>query len=307
MELQGNWAELSERGFLVIKDFLSAEEVARIVALCRSAKPAETHFVSMQAPAAVVTLVADKIRRDLFPGLTAAAKLEVDTVMPAGHLFPTEYTKLAWHTDHKSYYVLQSHQNYVNFWLPIVKPLPNKSGLSVLPLDRLQREAPAVYRAVLHRGAADLADGTLAYELDGAIAKISCPANLAALGETPDLVPGDLLMVRGDVLHRTQDAETLRIALSIRAISGKMPVDLHTMLTASPMKAQRMLSEPRLFRELLVAFWMHGRPWVSLAELQAVRKKIAEGQRVPRLLLALASRVLPVLVALYQRRGNWTR
>ena len=44
------------------------------------------------------------------------------------------------------------------------------------------------------------------------------------LAQTLELDPGDLLLLRGDMIHRTQDTETDRVSLSFRAGNAETAV-----------------------------------------------------------------------------------
>ena len=55
------------------------------------------------------------------------------------------------------------------------------------------------------------------------------PVNLNKISESPELHAGDLLLIRGDVIHKTQDSLTHRVAISIRSIDGTSPICLQTL------------------------------------------------------------------------------
>jgi hypothetical protein len=54
-----------------------------------------------------------------------------------GFFTNTETINWDWHQDHEPYYVLQQTQNYINMYIPLVKPDPELSGLCLVPLDKL--------------------------------------------------------------------------------------------------------------------------------------------------------------------------
>ncbi|MEM7594174.1 MAG: phytanoyl-CoA dioxygenase family protein, partial [Cyanobacteria bacterium P01_A01_bin.83] len=126
-----------------------------------------------------------------------------------------EQQKFPWHQDHESYFTLQNFSNYLNFYIPIIKPVDEQSNLSIIPLDKLVAYAPEVSQKIIHRGATRIVsspqgDVILDDNRGGIIACLDFP--ITDLEETPHLRAGDLLLLRGDVFHRTQDASTRRVA-----------------------------------------------------------------------------------------------
>ena len=58
----------------------------------------------------------------------------------------------------------------------------------------------------------DVAGGTLAVNEDRGAARFA-NVRMEELAVTPHLAAGDLLLMRGDIVHRTQDTDTARVAL----------------------------------------------------------------------------------------------
>src|ERR1051325_11025949 len=156
-----DWRDLHTKGFVVVRNFLSREELHALQSAYTNAAQSETAYFTRPriAGAGDVGWLASKLA-----GLLAdvrRAGLSTDVILDEGYFFPTERTQLNWHTDHKSYYVFQDHSHVINFWLPIIKPLAHKSGLSLVPMDKLAAAAAPVHRAVLGRGAASVGGNTI--------------------------------------------------------------------------------------------------------------------------------------------------
>jgi len=124
------WSDLQTRGFVVLRSFLTPEEVEGVRQAYTTARRGETLYVSMVARPSDVKGIAAKLAT-LLPGIRAATDIRTDIIHQEGYFFPTEYTNLSWHTDQKSYYAIQDHYNYLNFWMPIIKPVAEKSGTFV--------------------------------------------------------------------------------------------------------------------------------------------------------------------------------
>jgi hypothetical protein len=308
------WGDLQTRGFVVVPSLLSPAEVDAVVQAYERSRRSETLYVSMVAKPEDVKFVAARLAV-LLPAIREATDIRTDTLSEEGFFFPTEYTKLGWHTDHKSYYTVQDHYHYLNFWMPILKPRRDKSGLGLVPMDRLRERAPDVYAAVVRRGAASVQDGVLRYETDdGRTATIPCPtATIDEIAVAPDVSPGDVIVARTDVLHRTQDAETTRVALTMRGMWSQQPLRKQTLFTGSPEKHQRMLAEPTAFRGLLACFWIEGRSPITLADCRGCFERVLRREWRASLLAVAATVLFPLVLLPHRLRsmrresGSWGR
>src|SRR6185295_1132801 len=59
----------------------------------------------------------------------------------------------SWHQDHESFFTIQNHYDYLNFYIPIVKPRKDKSNLSIVPFDVLERASARSFRKLVRGGA----------------------------------------------------------------------------------------------------------------------------------------------------------
>ncbi len=59
--------------------------------------------------------------------------------------------QFAWHTDSTSLY---AHQNYLNFWIPLIKPLRTCSGVSIVDFEALGKHRPELAKHFIGRGSA---------------------------------------------------------------------------------------------------------------------------------------------------------
>jgi hypothetical protein len=294
MDTAARLADLQTRGFVVLHSFFQADEITQVREACDFRRRTKLRrHVSAVAPSSAIEPLRRKIA-ELLPKIRKATNICTDTVFSEGVFLATEYAKIDWHTDFESFFLLQDHYHFLNFWLPVLKPHAERSGLSLVPMDRLADAAPAVHRAVLGRGAARIKDGRLHYEADDGLRTIFCP-DLGRLAESPDVLPGDMIVARCDVLHRTQDTDTARIALSIRALASELTLDRSVMLRGSPNKHARMLEYAHLFRPLLACFWLTGKQRMSIAEFHETRRRLTRHE--PRAVAAYlaAAALLPVL------------
>lgn len=204
-----NWSDLIGRGYVVVRDFLSASQTETLVRDFSSGPAAQSYEMGFKP-------VGRRALQGLLPHLQAvleqiraATELEVDTIAPLtrSHYISTEIDQSrptsTLHQDFDLFYALsREHFHYLNFWLPIIKPHPEQTNLSLISFERLGRQHPDLAEQARGGG------GTRWPQLE-------------ELTETPHCKPGDLVLLRGDVIHKTQDRNTHRVAASIRACSSR--------------------------------------------------------------------------------------
>ncbi|MBU3633156.1 hypothetical protein [Polynucleobacter sp. AP-Feld-500C-C5] len=146
---------------------------------------------------------------------------------------------LNWHLDHFSYYLGGDHTNYLICYLPVQKPDIHSCNLAIIPYDILKKLDSCTFMRVQHRGALRfrcVESDTMAWF------QMRFPNELVEVGQwyaiddfypspgwkldidieqhkvVPQLSVGDLLIMRADVIHRTEDAKTDRISIRCDAI-----------------------------------------------------------------------------------------
>ena len=145
---------------------------------------------------------------------------------------------LNWHLDHYSYYFYRNHKNYLIMYLPILKKNINFSNLGIIPLDILKKKDIKTFKRTKNRGALRFrqveADTITWFEqrfkskikvgewyaiddyYENAGWKIKL--NLEKNKVVPKLRKNDLLIMRADVIHKTNDAKIKRLSIRCDAI-----------------------------------------------------------------------------------------
>lgn len=141
---------------------------------------------------------------------------------------------LNWHIDHFTYFFHNDHKNYLICYIPILKSDPKKSNVAIVPYDVLKRKDINTYKRIKDRGAVrfrkvekdtqhwfdmrfnlktkinnwyaidDYTDGSPGWKLNTDLEKIKI---------VPKLKLYDLLIMKADVIHKTNDAKIDRIAI----------------------------------------------------------------------------------------------
>ena len=229
------------QGFEVIPNFLSDEEVQ--LALTEYKKSSPTANKNYELPPCTPTLI-KKIKSKI----EAVVKdIEGIDLWINGFFVNTEIINWPWHQDHEPYYMLQQTRNYINMYIPLVKADPNLSGLCVVPLDKLDLSEIGASRYEPDE------TGTTVYnDTTGDVFKVS--VNIEDIKETPQLHVGDLLLLRGGVIHRTQDNLTNRIAISIRCTDSSKPISKHVMLSGCELKQKMIKSNQYVYDKMISKF-----------------------------------------------------
>lgn len=267
------WAPLKTAGYLHLPAFLSIEECEALRRdFARGASGASGDRNANYDVQSVSVPVAERFEPKL---AWVARRVEQETGIVAdcssGSLyFSAERLQFPWHQDHESFFLFQDHAQYLNFYIPFIKPDPKQSNVCLIPFDRLLAHAPAARRlvgggaTVLHpRGA-----GTQVLDNENG-RQFSLPVNIEALAVTPELHAGDLLLLRGDVIHRTQDGDTGRVAVSFRRQNAAHVLDKERLLQGSATKQRMMRNNPRPYDIACTYLRQSGLARVTVGELLA--------------------------------------
>ena len=146
---------------------------------------------------------------------------------------------LNWHVDHFSYYLLGDHKNYLICYMPVKKPDHKSSNLAIIPYDILHKFDPDSHFRIKERGALRFRcvehDTKLWFQMRFPEESIEIgdwfaiddyfpqagwkmKIDLESQKVTPFLAENDLLIMRADVIHRTQDSKSDRISIRCDAL-----------------------------------------------------------------------------------------
>ena len=288
--------ELQTAGFAVVRSFLTEEETQGLVDDFEQSprEPNTNYNIRAISPGAK-----SRIREKLMNAAQAAQRDAGVTVnfqadgTTGGLYFATEGGQgFYWHQDHETYYAYQNNYDYLNFYIPIIKPDPTRSNLSLIPFDRLQHRSPKMFERLRGRGATRLIPRwgkTIVYDDNrgGLCGILSYDVNELAV--TPHLGKGDLLLLRGDVIHQTQDSDTQRVAASFRMMDAHGIVRRRTLVQGGMVKSVLMVRNRRDYTQMIQAF--NGREEMTLQEFANVQRAIdrTRSVSVPRFLAGLLS------------------
>ena len=273
--------DFDERGFVVVRDFLTDAEIERLVRDYEAQPRAANQNYDLKNAGDVVsgeirsgqfTAIAD------FTGKVAASTTsKCDTLGTGCYFAVSQGINFGFHQDHECYWMNQDVYHYLNYYIPVVKPAREKSNLHVIPFDRM----PAEMRdQLIGQGATRFIPtigehGAFSNDSTGSI-RCHSPLNLDDLIATPELAAGDLLLMRGDMLHKTQDTSTDRVALSFRAFDSRKVVSRNVLLSGGLHKLVMMLRDPGAYSAILATFEHHGQDELTV---RAVIETIEESSQ----------------------------
>jgi hypothetical protein len=227
------WRDLEYRGFVVMPGFLSPREVAVMLdGFDKGKPPGEYPFGFKIMGRAPLKAAWSKIEPALAE-IREQTSLKVDEInfLTVSHYITTRLAERSsyLHQDFDlDYRLTRDHINYLNFWMPLRKAERARSNVTLIPFDSLRARSREEHAALVGSGGYRFVprDGrTAVYGDKGYVLADGQPMapertlsfDLEDIAETPELDVGDLLLMRGDVIHRTQDAATERVSASVRA------------------------------------------------------------------------------------------
>lgn len=268
-----DFKDLETKGFVVIPSFLSATEIADFNEdfYRQGIDTANSNYRLAKASPRTNARMAERAG-EVLRRVSEQTGLRVDSPQVAWYFSTGKSAgvNFQWHQDHESFFQLQNHYDYLNFYIPIKKPRTDKSNLSVVPFDVLEHEDTELFRRMQRRGATHfgcLARMRLVYFDDGGDVHI-IRGEMDRMAYTPMLAAGDLLLLRGDMIHRTQDSETERIAISFRASSAQTIVRRSRLAYGGLVKAKMMAKNPEPYQRMFRAFDQAGRDEMPAHEIR---------------------------------------
>jgi len=268
------WQDLAGAGFVTVREFLSELELAKLRNDydLRFGKPESNgNYDAAYIPPLLTWQFEPKLRA-VSSAVQAASGITADMTVGGLYFATTRGVSFPWHQDHDSFFIYQQHSDYLNFYIPIVKPSAKLSNLCLIPFDRLrERVSISDFERLRGSGAARFVScegGTRVFD-DGSDDEYTLPVDIESLKATPELMPGDLLLFRGDMIHRTQDADTARVAVSFRRTRSAGVIRKDKLQSGGTAKQDLIRKSSLLYESLFKCF-------ASLNQDEMTAKQLAE-------------------------------
>jgi hypothetical protein len=239
-----DFTNLKHGGFTVIRNFFSVDDLAHVrdeYENSASASPLNGNYdVRLGSPGLNrhfeqrLDVVSQRVSAD--------AGIHADVTAGSLYFSTKKGVNFPWHQDHESYFLFQEHYNYLNFYIPFIKEKADASNICLIPFDRLRMEAPDHIEKIIGGGAKRFqAEGDCTRVLDDEYdTAYSMPVNLERIAVIPELNAGDLLLFRGDMIHRTQDSRSNRVAISFRRVNSRSIINRYRLSSGGKTKREMM-------------------------------------------------------------------
>lgn len=226
--------DYNETGYVVIKNWLGKEERKEFLLDYKNNVSLETKTYKIKtASEEILSKFKSKIL-EVCNAVNQATGQNIDLICPsaisANMYADTEWIKWTWHQDHEPTFFLQTLKDYVMLYTVLFKDNPELSGLSVVPNNRINSLLTKEQKQFIFNGV-----GAKSISIENGITKFRSdisgkieilPFDLNDLVEHVNIESGDLLLMKGDLIHQTQDSKTRRIAVSLRCVSSDSPLSL---------------------------------------------------------------------------------
>jgi hypothetical protein len=275
-----NFRDLETRGYLVIKDFLSENELKECLDGYYRAKNHDLTKGFTYKNYRVFQRLEDHGLTAKLSNLLAEIRnhtdIKADYVRPSSEYFDNTVAKFGWHQDHEPYYQYQDNYNVISMWIPLIKASPQVSGIKMIPFDRLMEQCPEITTTrFLRKGAKSLLPNknmNITTVVDDSVGdRFQLPFDIESIEDIPALSVGDLLINRCDVLHCTQDTIDHRVSLSIRCIqlAGELRRDKFYDVCAA--QQRYMNNNPNTYNSILSYFKDPTRQTMTIARMMRMR------------------------------------
>jgi hypothetical protein len=257
-----NFADLETKGFLVIQNFLNAQEIIEIMNTHTEIMDRYYNIGSINKNypvlrAAIPVSIINKAKL-ILSALNQKTNLKTNKIPVRERIvdyLDNSLIKFGWHQDHENYFKWQNAYNDLNFWVAVNKVKNNESGLDVIPHDKLADKIPVLFKEhILGKGAKYLrsatdnntfVDDTETGEL------LVLPINLEAIKETPSVSSGDLLLLRGDLIHRSQTRTIPRLSIGFRAVNTNQIITKEKFYNGSQKKQEMIKKNFESYKTLI--------------------------------------------------------
>lgn len=261
---------LSERELKVLQDDYNSQRVLR-----------ENENYDLRAISDEPAIAALRPSIESLMSEARAHGIQVDILSGGAYFSTAGKQHFKWHQDHESYYMYQQHYHYLNVYLPVIKPEKHLTNLALLPFDVIAEHCPEMHDKLTGRGATYYfaKDGkTMVYDTEQDRKLGEFPFDIDELAYVPELQEGDLLLLRGDMIHATADTETERCSASIRLINGSGKISKKKFFHGGRNKLNAILKNREAYNYFATYMSRHRRDEFEVSELLAQSAAAARGE-----------------------------
>jgi len=268
---------IDQNGFYVYRNFVADSDLKSIHESYQKLE------VSDNKNYPVRTIGLEQLPSQLIENLNAIRALcspEVETELTNAVFFSVNTSDLnasinsGLHQDHESYYLSGDHFNHLNFFMIIEKDNEFHSNLNLIPKQSLVRQDKKFFQLANGAGAS-MIDGHN-YYLQEKNLTYNFDFDVNSIVETPHLSVGDMLIIRGDVIHGTQDQLANRVALSVRSGRQDFIVDKNRYYPLSLNHLHFIKNNIKPYSKRAFLFAHSGLDFMTISELNTLYKQVGK-------------------------------
>jgi ectoine hydroxylase-related dioxygenase (phytanoyl-CoA dioxygenase family) len=264
-----DYRDIEERGFLHLKNIISPEDVGKLVDEYRGAGEVSNKKYNNKRVTPASRDILRPYYLKIMSELSAQTSLTLNRLVDSGCYFSTNDWIHDWHQDSLTYFFYQSHKDFVIIWTPIIKPTPALGNLSVFPYDEFKKADAGIFVGRRHKGAASFHHNgersvfQLSDAAEDSLLKVGF--NLNDRQVTPEVAVGDVVVMQGDLFHRTQAEGRDRVAISLYGLNQDTVLTRENFERRGEYKREYFAKNPELQRQLAEFFRNH--PVATVKEL----------------------------------------
>lgn len=250
-----NVQTINTKGYAVIKNFLTPEEAAHFYSQFNTINKEQYKFNAIYKTIITqhnIPSVVEKLQV-LMECINQQTDSNIDLIDRNLEFASSKLLNFSWHQEHEAYHSLQSFKDFFRLWVPVYKTESGKSGMIMIPNDRFEEILPDVWRNRLyHKGATRFySEGNKTKFVDDITdEEVMLDIDLHSIGEIPEVGVGDLILFRGDVVHMTQDNNTLRVSAIFKYFNKNTVIrkDVFYNMSVSPGKEGATFEKSKFIR-----------------------------------------------------------
>lgn len=268
---------IRQKGFFLYQKFANQDEAGALLDLYRLADPSDNKNYPIR------TLELSKIPCEIFARINKLKGYcfpEINSEITNAVFFSIKTSDLQnsinsdFHQDHESFYFSGDHFHHLNFYLVVQKDDINHSNLDIVPMDKLSKADKIFADLALGSGATMISNQH--YYLQSKNLSYKFDFDINSVVNTPKLDVGDLLILRGDVIHRTQDQLVNRVALSIRSGRTDLLVEKYRYYPTSLNHLHFIKNNIKPYAKWAFLFKIAKKDFMTLAELRVMYSEIGQ-------------------------------
>jgi len=224
MSIIYNLTSLITDGYAVVQNMLDDDDINRLIEVYANKKIEFVNGVPNKNYNLLPGgnhLLEDKIS-NLLKQINIQANLHIDLIMKNCNFFDTELTSFGWHCDHERFY--RWRYNSLNIWIPIIKPSSTELGLAIVPHSKLLEVSPEITKKHIIGGGAktfsEVNNTTTKMADDDYGINHILNVDFSTLEIIPEVSVGDAIIMKNDCIHRTQNSDGHRVAVSIMCLNS---------------------------------------------------------------------------------------